>query len=190
MEGVCIVVVQGSINLGGIINAINDQTLHHLAKQVGLALTRQGLMLASAESCTGGWLGQIVTSIPGSSAWYESGFITYTANSKQEMLGVSTKILKEYGEVSEQTAREMAHGAVTRSSAQVAVSITGIAGPGGGTTNKPVGMVCFAWEMKDNHKRSETRHFSGDREAVRQQSVAVAMQGLIALLRDTNYSVA
>lgn len=176
--------------MGGIINAIDDQTLHNLAKQVGLALTRQGLVLVSAESCTGGWLGQMITSIPGSSAWYDSGFITYTVNSKQEMLGISTKTLKEHGEVSEQTAREMAHGAVTRSGAQVAVSITGIAGPGGGTAKKPVGMVCFAWEMKDNHMRSETRHFSGDRRAVRQQSVAVALQGLIALLRDTNYSVA
>ena len=176
--------------MGGIINAIDDQTLHDLAKQVGLALTRQGLMLASAESCTGGWLGQIVTSIPGSSTWYQSGFITYTANSKQKMLGISTKTLKEYGEVSEQMARDMAHGVVTKSGAQVSVSITGIAGPGGGTTKKPVGMVCFAWEMKDNHMRSETRHFSGDREAVRQQSVAVAMQGLITLLRDTDYSVA
>jgi nicotinamide-nucleotide amidase len=84
----------------------------------------------------------------------------------------------------------MAHGVVTRSGAQVSVSITGIAGPGGGTMKKPVGMVCFAWEIKDNHMRSETRHFSGDREAVRQQSVAVAMQGLIAILRDTDYSVA
>ena len=176
--------------MGGIINAISDQTLHHLARQVGVELTRQGLMLASAESCTGGWLGQVITSIPGSSAWYESGFITYTASSKQEMLGISTDTLKKYGAVSEQTAREMAHGAVTRSSAQVAASITGIAGPGGGTTKKPVGMVCFAWVMKDNHMQSETRHFSGDREAVRQQSVAVALQGLIALLRDTNYSVA
>ena len=80
--------------MGGIINAIDDQTLHDLARQVGLALTRQGLMLASAESCTGGWLGQIVTSIPGSSAWYESGFITYTANAKQKMLGINTKTLK------------------------------------------------------------------------------------------------
>jgi nicotinamide-nucleotide amidase len=106
------------------------------------------------------------------------------------MLGISTKTLKEYGEVSEQIAREMARGVVTKSGAQVSVSITGIAGPGGGTTKKPVGMVCFAWEMKDNHMRSETRHFSGDREAVRQQSVAVAMQGLITLLRDTDYSVA
>lgn len=176
--------------MGGIINAIDDQTLHDLAKQVGLALTQQGLMLASAESCTGGWLGQIITSIPGSSAWYQSGFITYTANSKQKMLGISTKTLKECGEVSEQIAREMAHGVVARSGAHVSVSITGIAGPGGGTKEKPVGMVCFAWEVKDNHLRSETRHFSGDREAVRQQSVAVAMQGLIALLRDTDYSVA
>tara|TARA_Y100001936_G_scaffold240400_1_gene274786 strand:+ start:5371 stop:5907 length:537 start_codon:yes stop_codon:yes gene_type:complete len=178
------------MGLVGIINAIDDETLYNLAKRVGIALTQQGLVLVSAESCTGGWLGQIVTSIPGSSAWYQNGFITYTANSKQELLGISTKTIKEYGEVSEQTAQEMAHGATMRSRAQVAVSITGIAGPGGGTTNKPVGMVCFAWEIKDNHMRSATRHFSGDRKAVRQQAVAVAMQGLIDLLRDTNYSVA
>ena len=178
------------MNLGGIINAINDQTLQHLAKQVGLTLVQQGLMLVSAESCTGGWLGHMVTSIAGSSAWYERGFITYTTISKQEMLGVSSKTLKQHGAVSEQTAREMAHGAVSRSHAQIAVSITGIAGPGGGTVEKPVGMVCFAWVRKDNHVRSETRHFTGDREAVRQQSVAVALQGMMTLLHDTSSSVA
>tara|TARA_B100000686_G_scaffold282636_1_gene305158 strand:+ start:3851 stop:4414 length:564 start_codon:yes stop_codon:yes gene_type:complete len=187
MESLCII---GGVNLVGIINAIDDETLYNLAKRVGLALTQQGLVLVSAESCTGGWLGQIVTSIPGSSAWYQNGFITYTAKSKQELLGISTKTIKKYGEVSEETAREMAHGAAIRSRAQAAVSITGIAGPGGGTMNKPVGMVCFAWEIKDNHTQSATRHFSGDRKAVRQQAVAVAMQGLIDLLRDTNYSVA
>ncbi len=178
------------MNLGGIINTMNDQTLRHLARQVGSALAQQGLMLVSAESCTGGWLGHMVTSIAGSSAWYERGFITYSAISKQEMLGVSSKTLEQYGAVSEQTAREMAHGAVARSRAQVAVSVTGIAGPGGGTVEKPVGMVCFAWVMKDNHVRSETRHFTGEREAVRQQSVAVALQGIKALLHDTNSSLA
>ena len=178
------------MNLGGTINAMNDQSLQYLARQVGSTLAQQGLMLVSAESCTGGWLGHMVTSIAGSSAWYERGFITYTTISKQEMLGVSSKTLKQHGSVSEQTAREMAHGAVARSRAQVAVSITGIAGPGGGTVEKPVGMVCFAWVMKDNHVRSETRHFTGDREAVRQQSVAVALQGMMALLHDTNSSVA
>ncbi len=176
--------------MGGIINAMNDQTLRHLAKQAGLSFAQQGLMLVSAESCTGGWLGHVITSIAGSSDWYERGFITYSTISKQEMLGVSSKTIKKHGEVSEQVAREMAHGAVSRSSAQVAVSITGIAGPGGGTEKKPVGMVCFAWEIKDNHLRSETRHFSGDREAIRQQSVAVALQGIITLLRDTRSFVA
>ena len=150
--------------MGGIINAIDDQTLHDLAKQVGLALTRQGLMLASAESCTGGWLGQIVTSIPGSSAWYESGFITYTANAKQKMLGISTKTLKEYGEVSEQIAREMAHGVVARSGAQISVSITGIAGPGGASKNKPVGLVYIGIKkgkiliIKENKFKSNNRN--------------------------------
>lgn len=176
--------------MGGIINAMNDTTLQHLAQKVGLKLMQQGLMLVSVESCTGGWLGHVVTSIAGSSAWYERGFITYTTISKQEMLGVSSKAIKQHGEVSEEIAREMAHGGVSRSHAQVSVSITGIAGPGGGTVKKPVGMVCFAWVMKDSHVLSETRHFTGDREAVRRQSVSVALQGIITLLNEVNSSVA
>ncbi len=139
-------------------------------------------MLASAESCTGGWLGQTITSIAGSSAWYERGFITYTDISKHEMLGVNSATLEQYGAVSEETAYEMAEGAIARSHAQVAVSVTGIAGPGGGTAEKPVGMVCFAWIMKEGLARTETRYFSGSREEIRQQSVAEALQGVIDLL--------
>ncbi len=164
--------------------AMNDQMLQHLARQVGIALTRHGLMLVSAESCTGGWLGQTITSVAGSSAWYERGFITYATISKHEMLGVSAVTLQQHGAVSEQTAREMAEGSIARSHAQVAIAITGIAGPEGGTVEKPVGMVCFAWALKDGLARNETQHFSGDREAVRRQSVAVALQGVIDLLHD------
>lgn len=164
--------------------AMNDQMLQHLARQVGIALTRHGLMLVSAESCTGGWLGQTITSVAGSSAWYERGFITYATISKHEMLGVSAVTLQQHGAVSEQTAREMAEGSIARSHAQIAIAITGIAGPEGGTVEKPVGMVCFAWVLKDGLARSETQHFSGDREAVRRQSVAVALQGVIDLLHD------
>lgn len=164
--------------------AMNDQMLQHLARQVGIALTQHELMLTSAESCTGGWLGQTITSVAGSSAWYERGFITYATISKHEMLGVSTATLEQYGVVSEQTAREMAEGSIARSHAQVAIAITGIAGPEGGTPEKPIGMVCFAWALKDGLARSETRHFSGDREAVRRQSVAVALQGIIDLLHE------
>ena len=155
-----------------------------LAKQTGILLTQHGLMLVSAESCTGGWLGQAVTTVPGSSTWYERGFITYSNISKQEMLGVRNGTLEQFGAVSAQTAYEMAMGAVTNSHAQVGVSITGTAGPDGGTETKPVGMVCFAWVMKEGLARSETEFLNGDRETIRHQSVSIALQGVIDLLHE------
>lgn len=162
---------------------MDDLTLQDLAGKVGSALAQQGLMLASAESCTGGWLGQTITSIAGSSVWYERGFITYAVISKREMLGVSGATLEQYGAVSEEIAYEMAEGAIARSHAQVAVSVTGIAGPDGGSAEKPVGMTCFAWIIKDGLARTEIRYFSGSREAIRRQAVAGALQGVIDLLR-------
>ena len=161
---------------------MDDLVLQDFAMQAGTALSRQELMLVTAESCTGGWLGQTITSIAGSSGWFDRGFVTYTDISKQEMLGVSNATLERYGAVSEQTAYEMAAGAVARSHAQVAVSITGIAGPDGGTAQKPVGMICFAWVMKDGMALTETRYYSGSREEIRRQSVAGALQGVIDLL--------
>jgi nicotinamide-nucleotide amidase len=161
---------------------MQDLTLEDLAGQVGFTLAQQGLTLVTAESCTGGWLGQSVTSVAGSSAWYERGFITYADISKHEMLGVSCATLEKYGAVSEETAYEMAEGAIARSHAHVAVSITGLAGPGGGTARKPVGMVCFGWIVKDGLARTETRYLSGRRDAIREQSVAGALQGVIDLL--------
>lgn len=142
-------------------------------------------MLVTAESCTGGWLGQAVTSVAGSSAWYERGFITYSNLSKCEMLGVQQTTLDQYGAVSPQTAQEMVLGALSRSHAQVGVSITGIAGPDGGTAMKPVGMICFAWATSDGRVRQETRFFKGDRDTIRQLSVAAALQGVVHLLTDT-----
>jgi len=162
---------------------MDDLTLQDLARKVGAELAQQGLMLASAESCTGGWVGQTITSIAGSSAWYERGFITYTDISKREMLGVSSTTLDQYGAVSEETAYEMAECAIARSHAQVVVSVTGIAGPDGGTAKKPVGTVCFAWLMKDGLARSETHHFSGSREEIRRQAVMGALQGVLDLLQ-------
>ena len=161
---------------------MDDLTLQDLARKVGVALAQQGLMLATAESCTGGGLGQTITSIAGSSSWYERGFITYATASKHEMLGVSTSTLEQYGAVSEQTVSEMAAGVITHSHAHVAVAITGIAGPEGGTEEKPVGMVCFAWMMKDGLASAETRYFTGSREEIRRQAVAEALQGVIDLL--------
>lgn len=159
-----------------------------LARQVGQILKDNGLKLVSAESCTGGWIGQIVTAVPGSSAWYDRGFITYSNLSKQQMLHVQPQTLARFGAVSEQTAREMVQGALAASQAQIAVSVTGIAGPAGGSAEKPVGTVCFAWLLKNlpiSTASSRTCYFSGDRAAVRRQSVAVALQGILELLKNS-----
>jgi len=160
-----------------------DSVLYKLAEEVGAALKARGLMLASAESCTGGWVSEAVTMVPGSSDWFERGFVTYTYISKREMLGVKEASLESRGAVSEEVAREMAEGALARSHAQVAVAVSGVAGPSGGTPEKPVGTVCFAWGMKDGKPRSETKRFSGGRESVRRQSVEHALKGVLALLR-------
>jgi nicotinamide-nucleotide amidase len=160
-----------------------DDELYRLAAEIGEALKARGLMLATAESCTGGWVGEAVTAVPGSSHWYERGFITYTDRSKQEMLGVSAQTLTRYGAVSEAVVREMVAGALERSHAQVALAISGIAGPGGGTPDKPVGMVCLAWGAKDSAIVAETHRFDGDRRKVRRQAVEAALRGVLAHLR-------
>lgn len=152
-----------------------------LAKRIGERLKAASAMLVTAESCTGGWVAQAVTSIAGSSEWFERGFVTYSNASKQELLGVSRATLKKHGAVSEETARAMARGALARSRGTIALAVTGVAGPGGGTPEKPVGMVCFAWTTPDG-ARSETRNFSGDRDAVRRQSVIRALEGVIEAL--------
>ena len=161
---------------------MSSDTLSALATLAGAKLKARGEMLVTAESCTGGWVAQAVTAIAGSSEWFERGFVTYSDAAKQEMLGVSARTLAEHGAVSEQTAREMAAGALRHSRAQVAVAITGIAGPGGGSAEKPLGMVCFAWAEKEGALTAQTRHFKGDRERVRRQSVLVALQGLLELV--------
>ncbi|WP_371116394.1 CinA family protein [Nitrosomonas sp. Nm166] len=161
-----------------------NQNLFDLAVAVGEHLLQRGFMLVTAESCTGGWLGQAVTAVAGSSGWYERGFITYSNASKCEMLSIQQATLDQYGAVSAQTAQEMVIGALNRSHAQVGVSITGIAGPDGGTATKPVGMVCFAWAIKDGLVRQETHFFKGNRETIRHLSVATALQGILYLLND------
>ena len=160
-----------------------DDELYRLAAEVGEALKARGLMLVTAESCTGGWVGEAVTAVPGSSHWYERGFITYTNQSKQEMLGVSEQTLTRHGAVSEAAVREMVKGALERSHAQVALAISGIAGPGGGTPDKPVGMVCLAWGTKGGAVVAETRRLSGDRREIRRQAVEAALRGVLARLR-------
>ena len=156
--------------------------MNELVQAIAARLAAHGAMLATAESCTGGWAAQVLTALAGSSNWFERGFVTYSNGAKQEMLGVRAETLARHGAVSEETAREMALGAIAHSGASVALAITGIAGPGGGTREKPVGTVCFAWALKGAAARSETRHFSGDREAVRRQSVERALAGVLELL--------
>jgi len=162
-----------------------DKALVELAEQLGEALKAQGLMLATAESCTGGWVAQAVTAVAGSSHWFERGFVTYTYISKREMLGVSQDTLGAHGAVSEPVVREMVAGALANSHAQVAVAVSGTAGPGGGTPDKPVGTVCFAWGVKNGEPKSATRHFRGNREAVRREAVKNALEGVLALLPAT-----
>jgi nicotinamide-nucleotide amidase len=157
--------------------------LDDLARDVGAALKRGGLMLVSAESCTGGAIAEAVTRIAGSSEWFDRGFVTYSNASKMEMLGVGERTLKRYGAVSEEAVREMAKGALQKSRAQVAVAVSGIAGPSGGTEHKPVGTVCIAWALKDGALVGETRYLEGNRGTIRHEATRAALQGLINLLR-------
>jgi len=153
--------------------------LETLAAEVGRLLLIAGERLTTAESCTGGWLGQCITSVAGSSRWFDRGFITYSNEAKAGLLGVSADTLASHGAVSEATAAAMALGALARSPADWAIAITGIAGPAGGTAAKPVGTVCFAWARADGQVFTATRHFPGDRRAVRAQSVEHAFVGLL-----------
>ncbi|HZM33273.1 MAG TPA: nicotinamide-nucleotide amidohydrolase family protein [Burkholderiales bacterium] len=156
--------------------------MEDLSRRVGEQLKRAGGVLVTAESCTGGWVAQAVTSIGGSSEWFDRGFVVYSNAAKREMLGVSEQTLAIHGAVSEETAREMARGALERSRGTLALAVTGIAGPGGGSAAKPVGMVCFAWAGKAGRVRSETRRLEGDRESVRRQSVIRALEGVLEAL--------
>mgnify|MGYP000349332467 CR=1 FL=1 len=157
------------------------ETLEALAVRVGQALKARHLMITTAESCTGGWVGEVLTAIAGSSDYYERGFITYSDESKRELLGVPEQTLKEYGAVSEETVRAMAAGAIAHSRAQVSLSVSGVAGPGGGSEHNPVGTVCFGWALSadETQAQSKRRRFEGDRESVRRQSVACALRGLL-----------
>ena len=160
-----------------------NSTLSTLAAELGTSLKARGYTLALAESCTGGLVAQAVTSVAGSSAWFDRGFVTYSNQAKVEMLGVSSKTLDTYGAVSEQTANEMALGTLKNSHAQITGSITGIAGPDGGTPEKPVGTVCFAWAEINKPTSTTTKHFAGDREEIRQQAAIEMMAGLIDRLK-------
>ena len=155
--------------------------MNDLAKRVGRRLRAAGAMLVTAESCTGGWVSEVATSVSGSSRWFERGFVTYSDVAKRQMLGVKKKTLRKHGAVSQETAREMARGALKRSRGTIAVAVTGVAGPTGGSAAKPVGTVCFSFATSER-ALSEIRHFKGNRESVRRQSVIRALEGVLELL--------
>jgi nicotinamide-nucleotide amidase len=158
-----------------------DQELHELSLRTGEALADAGYMLVTAESCTGGGIGAAVTMVAGSSRWYEGGFVTYSNAAKQALLGVPPETLLRHGAVSEATVTAMVDGALLRAQAGMAVAVSGVAGPGGGTLTKPVGMVCIAWGRADGFREARTYRFPGDREAVRRQTVIEALTGVIRL---------
>jgi len=160
----------------------SDPRMLDMAERLGRALLGRGLRLATAESCTGGGLAYAITAIAGSSKWFERGFITYSNEAKQEMLSVPHDTLSKFGAVSEPTAASMAIGALVHTPADIAVSITGIAGPDGGTPDKPVGTVCFGWSRRGGDTRTARIVFQGDRARVREQSILAALQGLLDML--------
>jgi len=157
-----------------------------LAVAVGEALLRRGARVATAESCTGGWIAKVCTDIAGSSAWFERGWVTYSNTAKQQELGVSAALLASHGAVSEAVVLAMALGALERSGAEFAVAVSGVAGPAGGTAAKPVGTVWTAWAWRNEgavESRAERSQLPGDREAVRRQTVIFALEGLLGALR-------
>ncbi len=162
-------------------DAITDAGLLALAADVGEYLRAQRQTLVTAESCTGGWIAKTVTDIAGSSEWFDCGIVAYSYEAKQALLSVNPSTLEAHGAVSRETAIEMVSGALVHSGAGVAIAVTGIAGPGGGTQDKPVGTVWIGWKRRGGYPRAEVFHFDGDREAVRRQTVAAALKGVIAL---------
>lgn len=155
-----------------------DNELFELAQQLGQLLKSKEKKIATAESCTGGWIAQIITEVSGSSAWFDRGFVTYSNAAKMQMLGVKSETLDKFGAVSTQTATEMADGALAHSDADCAIAVTGIAGPDGGTAEKPVGTVFIAWAYKNQHIKVVQKKFMGNRHQIRRQTVKIALQGV------------
>lgn len=163
------------------------QRILDLAEALGAALLARRMWLATAESCTGGGVAYAVTQVAGSSQWFDRGFVTYSNAAKRQSLGVSAVDLRQHGAVSEPVARAMARGALAASDAHLAVAITGIAGPGGGSAEKPVGLVCFSWALRRGGElrlRTESRRLTGDRAAVRTHAIIVALEGSLQMLAE------
>jgi nicotinamide-nucleotide amidase len=159
-----------------------DEELEHAAIQLSERLLGKGLSIVTAESCTGGWVAKVLTDIAGSSAWFERGFVTYSNAAKHEMLGVQPELIDAQGAVSEAVVREMVHGAIANSAADLALAVSGVAGPGGGTAEKPVGTVWFAWGRCGSVPVTRMLRFDGERDQVRRQAVLAALQGALDLI--------
>jgi nicotinamide-nucleotide amidase len=159
-----------------------DAELTELALKVAAIVQEKRLMVVTAESCTGGWIAKVLTDLPGSSAWFDAGVVTYSYEAKEALLGVNPHTLEVSGAVSEQTVMEMVSGALARFGAGMAVAVTGIAGPSGGTADKPVGTVWIGWKRRGGYAHARLFQFDGDREAVRRQTVAAALVGITTTL--------
>ncbi|MBK1674315.1 damage-inducible protein CinA [Ectothiorhodospira shaposhnikovii] len=157
----------------------SDDELVNIARLLGEQLCSHGERLVLAESCTGGWIAKVITDLPGSSVWFDRGFVTYSNESKVQQLGVDPDLIDRYGAVSQETVAAMAEGALVRSQAHLSIAASGIAGPGGGSTEKPSGTVWLAWARLDQVTQTRCFHFPGERETVRRQAVAHALQGAI-----------
>lgn len=181
----------GAVELSWMDNEMHadDVVLDRLGRDVGRALTAAGLQLALAESCTGGWIAKVITDVAGSSGWFGCGIVSYSNQAKIDLLDVPPAMLAERGAVSEPVVIAMAEGVRLRAKADVAIAVSGIAGPGGGSAQKPVGTVCFSWSRKGMNSVVETHVFSGDREAVRRQTVTHALQRLLRLLESMGNNV-
>ena len=162
---------------------MSQKKLERISSELGELLKLKDYTFTCAESCTGGWVGHALTSIPGSSEWFGSSFVTYSYEAKTQILGVSPQDLDSFGAVSEEIVEQMVSGALDKSGANVGVAISGIAGPDGGTDTKPVGTVCFAWKINGQEIITSAEHFSGDRNEVRYSSVERALMGTIELIK-------
>ncbi len=160
----------------------DDEALSMLASALAAEMKMLGRRLVTAESCTGGWIAKVCTDLPGSSEWFECGLVTYSNQAKSDLLGVRPGEIHRFGAVSEEVAAAMARGAIDSSRADVAISVSGIAGPAGGTPDKPVGTVCFGWALPDDVVETEMHRFDGEREQVRRASVARSLEGLLERL--------
>ena len=160
----------------------SDAELNDLAQTIATIFVQRGATLVTAESCTGGWIAKTLTDIAGSSAWFECGVVAYSYEAKEALLGVRPETLEQQGAVSRETVIEMVSGALARFGATVAVAVTGIAGPSGGTTDKPVGTVWIGWKRRGGYAHAEVFHFAGDRDAVRRQTVSAALRGVQKIL--------